>query len=166
MKKIICIKGTKDSGKTTTIGMVYQKLHGKAFLSQLGMETDSFLGYDKCDENCSGCNNRVDDFIAILPYRGYKVGFISAGDPHTNLIVRIKLFITLKVDVIVCCARCGRRNSFNDSVAQKFEELRSILREDKVIVHNTWEYTNGGICTSKAPLVDIILSEIDDALNN
>jgi len=100
MADLIIIRGTQDSGKTTTAGIVYQELlkfcdHKHQFNGK-DVTTDSLLYND---------TESTKDFIAILTCKGKKIGIVSAGDIAEELRKIFDKLIQLGVDIIVCCTR-------------------------------------------------------------
>lgn len=108
---IILIRGTYDSGKTTTAALVYEAL----------LKTSSIEHYfdgKTVSNNCLKYNKKGDviDFQAILTVKGKVVVIISAGDEVDKLIINIKIIIKLvrekllvNIDVLICCGRSQNR---------------------------------------------------------
>lgn len=164
MKKIICIKGEKDKGKTSTIAMLYQYFVDNAFIPQVGTATQSFKGAFLCDESYDD-RNKIENFIAILPVCSHTIGFISAGDPGTDLCKKVDLMLKMDVDIVICAVRVGNQGTKDNSVN---EEFTTKINQEIVIEHNVNEYpVDGldGVFTSKAKLFLTIKNEIIDILD-
>lgn len=81
MKKIICIRGEADSGKTTIVKRVYNKL---------------------TDQVCT-----EEEINTSFTYKGLSIAIFSQGDPNTKVVVKLKKYIKKQSTIIVCCARTG-----------------------------------------------------------
>lgn len=78
-KWLICLFALSNSGKTSTIRRVLQKLGG--VLQQTG------------------------DFVDKVNYKGYIVGAASVGDPDSSQAEDIESLMLDRCDIIVCAAR-------------------------------------------------------------
>lgn len=106
MSKIIIIKGTVNSGKTTTASIVYSQflsICDKTHQFNGEVVSSNSLVYDTKDN--------VYDFTALLNHKGKKIGIISAGDVLYSFKIQIEIFIKIKVDVIICCSRSQYRTN-------------------------------------------------------
>ncbi len=104
MTKFIIITGTRDSGKTTTAGMVYKKLFPCAKSVRL---TDGDGKKLPIDDSLIE-NSKPKDFIAYLEVKDRIVAIVSIGDYPEYLDEQIKIYLD-KVDYFVCCLRTHNR---------------------------------------------------------
>lgn len=126
MGKIIIIRGERNSGKTTTVGLVYSellKISEKEHKFNNKITTENSLVYDK---------NTGDlfDFNAIIKIKGKTIGIVSAGDVAKILKIQLNIFIEINIDIIVCCARS--RNVDGSSykmIINDFSQQNPILKE-------------------------------------
>lgn len=97
MAKIIVIRGERNSGKTTTTGLVYSellKISEKEHNFNNKTVTENSLVYDKKTGD-------LFDFNAVITVNGK----VSAGDLAKDLKVQLNIFIEINIDIIICCAR-------------------------------------------------------------
>ena len=125
MAKFIIIRGSQSSGKTTTAGLVYQRLLGlcdiKHKFNDAVAECDC-LGYPQ--------NMATIDFTALLTYKGKTIGIISDGDVASEVRDKIKIFIKINVDIIICCARSRNKSgSTYRMIIDEFDGKNSIELE-------------------------------------
>ena len=100
MAKLIIIRATQQSGKTTTAGIVYQELLKYADKSH------SFNNENVENDNLKyGKDGETIDFIAVLTVNGQKIGLISEGDIARSVKEKIEILLKIDVAVIICCAR-------------------------------------------------------------
>lgn len=126
MAKFIIIRGQRNSGKTTTCGIVYTELlriaEVRHIFNDKDVETNS-LEYNK--ENGS-----LKDFKAILTIKGKMVGIISAGDVADLLEKDINDLIDKKIEIIICCTRSKDvPGSSQRRINEKFTPNNQILIE-------------------------------------
>lgn len=118
MTKFLIITGTRDSGKTTTAGMVYKKLLSCAKNARLTDGDGKVLPIDDLLFE----NGKPKDFIAYLEVKGEKVVIVSIGDYPEYLEKQIKIYLG-KVDYFVCCLRTqNREGSARRMVYTKYED--------------------------------------------
>ena len=84
--KVIALLGPADSGKTTTINLVYNKV-----LAAGGISTfwQAIAG-------------RAGDFEAVVDFKGQKVAFYSDGDYANRTKDVIRKYDAAKADVMIC----------------------------------------------------------------
>jgi hypothetical protein len=104
MTKFLIITGTRDSGKTTTAGMVYKKLLPCAKNVCLTDGDGKVLTID--DPLLE--DGKPKDFIAYLEVNRKKVTIVSIGDYPDYLEQQIKIYLD-KVNYFVCCLRTRDR---------------------------------------------------------
>ena len=107
MTKFIIIKGTRDSGKTTTAGMVYKKLLLCACPKEKVRLSDGD-GRALPIDHALLENEKPMDFIAYMEVKGKKVAIVSIGDYPDYLEKQIKIYLD-EVDYFVCCLRTRNR---------------------------------------------------------
>jgi molybdopterin-guanine dinucleotide biosynthesis protein len=84
--KIIALLGPADSGKTTTINLVYNKVLAAGGISTLW----------------HAIAGRAGDFEAVVDFKGQKVAFYSDGDYANKTKDIIRKYDAAKVDVMIC----------------------------------------------------------------
>ena len=132
MTKFLIITGTRDSGKTTTAGMVYKKLLPCAKNVCLTDGDGKVLTID--DPLLE--DGKPKDFVAYLEVNGKKVAIVSIGDYPDYLEKQIKIYLD-KVDYFVCCLRTrDREGSTRRMLITNYsnypkEEFRTVHSEDK-----------------------------------
>lgn len=104
MTEFLIITGTRNSGKTTTAGMVYKRLLPQA---KIVMLTDAY-GRELPNNHPLLEDEVPIDFIAYLEIKGKKIAIVSIGDYPQYLEQRIESYID-KVDFFVCCLRTHNR---------------------------------------------------------
>ena len=107
MTKFIIIKGTRDSGKTTTAGMVYKKLLLCACPKEKVRLSDGD-GRALPIDHALLENEKPMDVIAYREVKGKKVAIVSIGDYPDYLEKQIKIYLD-EVDYFVCCLRTRNR---------------------------------------------------------
>lgn len=126
MTKFILIRGNKDSGKTTTAGLVYAELLNNCDDKHIfnGQETTI---------NSLQYNNKTGallDFTAILKVNNKSIGIISAGDIPKDLAIEINKMLNFGVNLILCCSRSRDvKGSSYRMIKDKFSEKLKILKE-------------------------------------
>ena len=126
MKKIIALQGDKDTGKSETIGILFDKMRNNGYV----------VVQDKKRKSSH-------DFFVILQKNGKKIGLSTYGDIKRMIIVTVEVFIELNCEIIVCaCHRKGKTveaiknvkgyvaEFIPKSVAQKPPERAGLNRRD------------------------------------
>ena len=132
MTKFLIITGTRDSGKTTTAGMVYKKLLPCAKNVRLTDGDGKVLPIDDLLFE----NEKPKDFIAYMEVNGRKVAIVSIGDYPDYLEKQIKIYLD-KVDYFVCCLRTRdregstRRMLLTNYANYPMEEFWTVHSEDE-----------------------------------
>lgn len=146
MTKFLIITGTRDSGKTTTAGMVYKKLFPCAKNVRLTDGDGKVLPID--DPLLE--NGKPKDFIAYLEVNGKKVAVVSIGDYPDYLEKQIKIYLD-KVDYFVCCLRTRdregstRRMLLTNYANYPMEEFWTVHSEDEAQKYSVKEEIVGKI---------------------
>lgn len=99
MANLIILRGTKDAGKTTTCGLIYENLF--PFCNSHHV----FRG-EATDEQQAVINNGAGrDFSAILTLvqQNITIGIISYGDKVSDLKPQLDRYIARGVHTIICC---------------------------------------------------------------
>ena len=105
MTEFIIIKGTINSGKTTTAGMVYKELLPRSAQPHYFNKRESFTnGLIICDEYGSWR-----DFSAELTINNKTIAIVSAGDVRAVLKKEIEYFLNKNVNVLIICLRTYNR---------------------------------------------------------
>lgn len=123
--KIIIIRGSINSGKTLTTGLLYSKLLTIATVNHV-------FNWENVSSNWLVENNSGSfyDFTSILTIGKVRVGIISAGDIAKYLKIDIETMITNNVDVLICCARSiNRAGSCYRMIIDDYSEKHSIIKE-------------------------------------
>ncbi|NQY31421.1 MAG: hypothetical protein HRT69_18390 [Flavobacteriaceae bacterium] len=123
--KIIIIRGTMNSGKTTTSGLLYSEL------VKIAEKEHSFNRKD-VTENSLKFNekNEVIDFTSVLIIGKLKIGIVSAGDIAKDLKRDIKIMISLDIDILICCARSkDQEGSSYRMILENFSKEHTIIKE-------------------------------------
>lgn len=126
MAKFIIIRGQRDSGKTTTAGLVYSELlkisETKHRFNGKDVESNS-LEYNKVSGD-------LIDFSAIVTINSIKIGISSAGDVPKELEKNINNFINKEIEIIICCSRSRNvKGSSYRMIIDKFSKNNKILKE-------------------------------------
>lgn len=150
MTKFLIIKGTRDSGKTTTAGMVYKKLLPCAKNVSLTDGDGKVLPID--DPLFE--KGKPKDFIAYMEVRGKKVAIVSMGDYPEYLERQIKIYLD-KVDCFVCCLRTHNREGSTRRML--LENYAKYPREEFLTIHSEDEAQKYAV---KEEVVDKIVSVI------
>ena len=126
MAKIIIIRGERNSGKTTTTGLVYSellKISEKEHKFNNKTVIENSLVYDKKTGD-------LFDFNAVLTVKGKTIGIVSAGDVAEDLKFQLNIFIEIKIDIIICCARSRKVDgSSYKMILVDFSKQNPILKE-------------------------------------
>ena len=106
MKTIIALRGDANTGKSTTIGMIYEELVDK--------------GYNIIQERRTYRNKPSHDFIAILKFNKIKIGITTYGDVPKVITAKIKVLVKAKCEVIICACHKTERGygDYNHSITQ------------------------------------------------
>lgn len=126
MAKIIIIRGERNSGKTTTTGLVYSellKISEKEHKFNNKTVTENSLVYDKKTAD-------LFDFNAVLTVKGKTIGIVSAGDVAKDLKIQLNIFIEINIDIVICCARSRKvEGSSYKMILDDFSKQNPILKE-------------------------------------
>lgn len=126
MAKIILIRGERNSGKTTTTGLVYSELLKIS-------EIEHKFNNKDVNKNSLSYNNKTGDLIdfnSIIKIKGKFIGIVSAGDVAEDLKAQLNIFVKINIDIIICCARS--RNVDGSSykmIITDFAKQNPILKE-------------------------------------
>jgi hypothetical protein len=88
MDIILALQGNKDSGKSTTIGLLYRML-----VNNNCIVIKKRRKYDGEDSH---------DFVVILELNGVKIGITTYGDAPSLILNRIEILIKAKCVIIIC----------------------------------------------------------------
>lgn len=126
MIKFILIRGQRNSGKTTTAGLVYTELLKIC-------ETKHNFNGKEVESNGLQLNKQTGalyDFKAILKNNGKSIGIVSAGDDRNELEKEINTFIRIGINLILCCSRSRDvKGSSYRMIKDKFFKENIILKE-------------------------------------
>lgn len=151
MRKYLIIRGVMNSGKTTTAGLVFEKLAEEASFKKLFT-----LGFEELNALAYNDDGSLRDFIAILLLDEILVIIISAGDIAEDL-ARIldklddPIFLKHLIGeiqytsiVLVCCARKYDREG--SAYRMLSERIESSNRKEFPITKNDSvdKWTNKG----------------------
>jgi hypothetical protein len=123
--KIIIIRGTINSGKTTTSGLVYFEFVKIA-------EKEHTFNRKNVAENSLRFNKKNDilDFTSVLIVGKLKIGIVSAGDIAKDLKHNIKIMINLEIDILICCARSrNQKGSAYRMILDDYSKEHKIIKE-------------------------------------
>ena len=123
--KIIIIRGTMNSGKTTISGLVYSELVKIA-------EKEHTFNRKNVTENSLKFNKKNDilDFTSVLIVGKLKIGIVSAGDIAKALKHNIKIMISLDIDILICCARSrNQKGSAYRMILDDYSKEHKIIKE-------------------------------------
>lgn len=135
MEKIICIKGNCDTGKTTTVHKIYEKITGK-----------------ECGDG---------DIEVVVIYKGKKIALISAGDPGQRVFEKVKSYVEGgDVDIIIFCARTKR---FENRPTVYENEIALHISEGTFLGVSYSEYTL--CIKYRKDNLDAFLQECDDLVD-
>ena len=132
MTKFLIITGTRDSGKTTTAGMVYKKLLPCACLKEKVRLYDGDGKALPIDHTLIE-NGKPMDFIAYMEVKGKKIAIVSIGDYPEYLEKQIKVYLD-NVDYFVCCLRTHNRTGSTRKML--LTEYANYPREEFWTVHS------------------------------
>lgn len=107
MKKVLFYnKGYETTGKSASIKAVFWNLKGRV------------------SEDCIKeipYKEQKGDVCYIVKYRGVKIGIESQGDPNSELVSHVNLFLNENCDIIVCACRTKGKD---------FDGVFDIIREN------------------------------------
>lgn len=150
--KIILIRGTMNSGKTTTSGLVYSELVKIS-------EKEHTFNRKKVTENSLQFNqkNEVIDFTSVLIIGKLKVGIISAGDIAADLKCNIEVMISLDVDILICCTRSrNQKGSSYRMISDYFSKEHEIIGEFWIEFSKDPEQKNSIKQSTVKKIIDLI----------
>lgn len=134
MTKFLIVTGTENSGKTTTMGMVYKKLLPLATEAYLADASDVEIS---TDDTLMRYGNPI-DFISYLKINNKTtIAMISAGDVAADVKDYAEAYLKNNVDYIICCARTqnrkgsARRVLYDDFKEYPKEEFWPVYSDDK-----------------------------------
>lgn len=126
MKYIIALKGVGNSGKTTTIRILYNMMMGNGFQ----IVHDDFL--------------ERKDFSAVFQKNGKKIGITSSGDTYDLVHKKLAKLVAEPCSICVCACRTFDRvpPGTNAAIAE-FTEYSAIIIEKTVDNGPTQNDSNG-----------------------
>ena len=92
METIICIRGRRETGKSTALRGLYKKLVPEE--ERIDMESRA-------------------DFAEEIEYGGVKIGIVTYGDPGCDSVEKVQGFIDGGCEIVVCASRITGR-TFNE----------------------------------------------------
>ena len=99
MKTIICLSGTSEIGKTSSIRAIWKRLN---------------------IENQPPLHQSADDICAVVPFCNQTIGIASQGDPCSEQEKWLEELVTLGCEIIVCASRTkGSTVSAVETAAKK-----------------------------------------------
>ncbi|MDE5419783.1 hypothetical protein L3049_17470 [Labilibaculum sp. DW002] len=117
MMNIIVLQGLSNSGKSTTIGLVYELL-----LSDGGISTNRQpLGGDPKDFS-----------DIVINYKNLKIGFFSMGDNSNALSIAMDEYNSINCDLFICSLSTATKKIRANKKIDKF----SSKRIDKTLANN------------------------------
>jgi hypothetical protein len=126
MSKLIIVRAQQQSGKTTTVGMVYQELLKSSITEH---EFDKrIVEKDSLRFNSQG---ETIDFIAIITLKnGLRIGIISEGDIANFVRDKLHYILEKNIDFIICSARSqNRKGSVYRMIVDDFSKEHQIVSE-------------------------------------
>ena len=133
--EIIVIRGTENSGKTTSAKMAYDKLSQEADKVYLFNHYNDPINALQYNEETGD----VHDFKAVISVKGKIIVVITAGDEVWRLMLNIQFLIDFilktfkaKIDVMICC---GRSHNRKGSVYMTLKEKYPLSPIKEVWVH-------------------------------
>lgn len=124
MSKLILIRGKVNAGKTTTAGLLYQKL------ITVAEKNHSFNGADAFEDSLKyNKKGNTKDFVTTMTINKHTVVIISAGDDADYL--KKQLEFHTQFDIIICCSRtANREGSSYRMILDNFAEKNPIILEE------------------------------------
>jgi hypothetical protein len=107
-KTIIALWGTKNVGKTTTIGWAYKRLRRKR----------------EATNSLNICTRFRKELVATLDINGVKVGFASPGDTPRILEEYVQILIEEGCIVIVCATHTRRSKTWTVVERPEYDLVR------------------------------------------
>jgi hypothetical protein len=111
-KTMIVVKGIHNAGKTSSIRRVCEILMSP----EVGCTPAAGVGKNPNYAHDS------EDLLAVLEYKGMRIGINTAGDPDPELPVRLRYLAGSKCDIILTASRkAGVTVQETDAAAKKYD---------------------------------------------
>jgi thymidylate kinase len=140
--KVILIIGKRDSGKTTTINLLYRELISR--------------GYIQKEAKRPANENLRHDIVVALEWNGKKIGLISNGDAYVHAKESTEWLLGLKVDIIVGVTRSLNRGH---SAYRFYQEFKAAGRIKIVHEERTKYATNEAQQNKNSQEVALLLAD-------
>ncbi|MFA5781850.1 MAG: hypothetical protein WC868_06235 [Bacteroidales bacterium] len=119
MKTIIALKGIGDSGKSTTIGMLYRLLSSNNNYHLVEKDYDPNGG----------------DFIAVFSRNGMLIGITSSGDKYDLVHDKLEKLINMGCVICVCACRSFDRYGHGTIAAiSEFTNFQALYIEKEIAI--------------------------------
>lgn len=96
VKTVFALKGIGETGKTTTIGKLYELLLNKCPDVKIELEDP---------EDWRTKDEPKGDLQVVLVIGKIKIGIVSEGDPQSDMEEKLEQCVNLKCDLIICACR-------------------------------------------------------------
>lgn len=152
--KLIVIKGYQDTGKTTTIWMVFLEL------IKLGAEVKDFLDTwtkEKTYPTTMPAPKERNDFVAELLWQGKRIVIISFGDVYEHIKNEMERVLPLEPDYVICAASC---KYWGFSAWNLFENTLTNTLYDRVVLWAEHSIDPRDAEIVKRPTVEMIIKYI------
>lgn len=112
MGRIIALQGIKESGKSTTIGLLYDKMLKSGYTVIKKRKRGSY------------------DFVAIVEKNGVKIGIITYGDAPSLIKDKINICIEYGCTIIICACHPNGKTA---TVLLTFKDFQPVQYVTKTI---------------------------------
>lgn len=153
--KFIVIKSKGNSGKTTTIWLVYLELlkQGAIVLSF----SNTYNGHPCAIPNTLPPANNRYDFVAELSWNNKRIVIISQGDVSAYVDNELQKVLPTSPDFVICASRSQYRT---DSTWELFETKYTNLLYDRICLWSEYTTNTQNKLIVKNPTIEVIVKYI------
>lgn len=153
--KFIVIKSKGNSGKTTTIWLVYLELlkQGATVLSF----SNTFHGNSYTIPNVLPPANNIYDFVAEVVFNKKRIVIVSQGDTPDYVDNELQKILPTSPNFIVCASRSQYRT---DSTWELFETKYTNLLYDRICLWSEYTTNAQNKLIVKNPTIEVIVKYI------
>jgi len=156
LKHVIVLKAPQDSGKTTILKMVIEKLFARNPSSWIGRGLARNNRFDrKRVTNYAAANRLSAEYSGVFELNGVVVAISTVGDFTQYIVGNFELFATAKAVIAVTAVREG------NIAEMAYESFKSILRFKETEIGLSEKYDGARWIEAEQMVADKVIEAID-----